>query len=56
MPNLTTLRARNLLKKGYKGFLSRINTRIYSERQKYGINSLKIKQIFFQKNLCIGQF
>jgi hypothetical protein len=26
MPNLTTLRARNLLKKGYKGFPSRINT------------------------------
>jgi hypothetical protein len=24
---------------------------IYSERQKYGINSLKIKQNFFQKNL-----
>jgi hypothetical protein len=29
---------------------------IYSERQKYGINSLKIKQNFFQKNLWIGQF
>jgi hypothetical protein len=29
---------------------------IYSERQKYGINSLKIKQIFFQKNLWTGQF
>jgi hypothetical protein len=27
-----------------------------SERQKYGINSLKIKQNFFQKNLCTGQF
>jgi hypothetical protein len=27
----------------------------YSERQKYGINSLKIKQIFFQKNLWTGQ-
>jgi hypothetical protein len=26
-------------------------TPIYSERQKYGINSLKIKQNFFQKNL-----
>jgi hypothetical protein len=25
MPNFTTLRARNLLKKGYKGFPSRIN-------------------------------
>jgi hypothetical protein len=25
MPNLTLLRARNLLKKGYKGFPSRIN-------------------------------
>jgi hypothetical protein len=24
---------------------------LYSERQKYGINSLKIKQNFFQKNL-----
>jgi hypothetical protein len=24
--------------------------------QKYGINSLKIKQNFFQKNLCTGQF
>jgi hypothetical protein len=24
---------------------------IYSERQKYEINSLEIKQIFFQKNL-----
>jgi hypothetical protein len=29
---------------------------LYSERQKYGINSLKIKQNFFQKNLCTGQF
>jgi hypothetical protein len=29
---------------------------IYSERQKYGINSLKIKQIFFQKNLWTDQF
>jgi hypothetical protein len=29
---------------------------IYSERQKYGINSLKIKQNFFQKNLWTGQF
>jgi hypothetical protein len=29
---------------------------VYSERQKYGINSLKIKQHFFQKNLCTGQF
>jgi hypothetical protein len=29
---------------------------IYSERQKYGINSLKIKQQFFQKNLWTGQF
>jgi hypothetical protein len=29
---------------------------IYSERQKYGINSLKIKQIFLQKNLWTGQF
>jgi hypothetical protein len=28
----------------------------YSERQKYGINSLKIKQNFFQKNLWTGQF
>jgi hypothetical protein len=24
---------------------------LYSERQKYGINSLKMKQNFFQKNL-----
>jgi hypothetical protein len=31
-------------------------SKIYSERQKYGINSLKIKQIFFQKNLWTGQF
>jgi hypothetical protein len=29
---------------------------VYSERQKYGINSLKIKQNFFQKNLWAGQF
>jgi hypothetical protein len=29
---------------------------IYSERQKYGINSLEIKQIFYQKNLWTGQF
>jgi hypothetical protein len=29
---------------------------IYSERQKYGINSLKIKQNFFQKNLWTGRF
>jgi hypothetical protein len=29
---------------------------IYSERQNYGINSLKIKQNFFQKNLWTGQF
>jgi hypothetical protein len=28
--------------------------RIYSERQKYGINSLKIKQNVFQKNLWTG--
>jgi hypothetical protein len=32
------------------------NSYLYSERQKYGINSLKIKQIFFQKNLWTGQF
>jgi hypothetical protein len=32
------------------------NLLIYSERQKYGINSLKIKHIFFQKNLWSGQF
>jgi hypothetical protein len=31
-------------------------SKIYSERQKYGINSLEIKQIFFQKNLWTGQF
>jgi hypothetical protein len=31
-------------------------TSTYSERQKYGINSLKIKQHFFQKNLWTGQF
>jgi hypothetical protein len=29
---------------------------VYSERQKYGINSLKIKQNFFQTNLWTGQF
>jgi hypothetical protein len=29
---------------------------LYSERQKYGINSIKIKQNFFQKNLWTGQF
>jgi hypothetical protein len=29
---------------------------IYSERQKYGINSLKIKKKNFQKNLWTGQF
>jgi hypothetical protein len=29
---------------------------LYSERQKYGIHSLKIKQHFFQKNLWTGQF
>jgi hypothetical protein len=29
---------------------------VYSERQKYEINSLKIKQNFFQKNLWTGQF
>jgi hypothetical protein len=29
---------------------------LYSERQKYGINSLKIKQNVFQKNLWTGQF
>jgi hypothetical protein len=32
---------------GIKGY----TTTLYSERQKYGINSLKIKQNFFQKNL-----
>jgi hypothetical protein len=32
------------------------NNVVYSERQKYGINSLKIKQSFFQKNLWAGQF
>jgi hypothetical protein len=36
-------------------YLDQINV-IYSERQKYGINSLKIKQNFFQKNLWTGQF
>jgi hypothetical protein len=36
--------------------LSPILFNLYSERQKYGINSLKIKQIFFQKNLWTGQF
>jgi hypothetical protein len=35
-------------------YLLFVNT--YSERQKYGINSLKIKQNFFQKNLWTGQF
>jgi hypothetical protein len=29
---------------------------LYSERQKYGINSLKIKQIFFQKNTCFSKY
>jgi hypothetical protein len=29
----------------------KICNNIYSERQKYGINSLKLKQKFFQKNL-----
>jgi hypothetical protein len=29
---------------------------MYSQRQKYGINSLKIKQNLFQKNLWTGQF
>jgi hypothetical protein len=29
---------------------------LYSERQKYGINSLKIKQNFLKKNLWPGQF
>jgi hypothetical protein len=32
------------------------NLLIHSERQKYGINSLKIKQTLFQKNLWTGQF
>jgi hypothetical protein len=32
------------------------NLLIYSEREKYGINSLKIKQTSFQKNLWTGQF
>jgi hypothetical protein len=32
------------------------NLLIYSERQKNGINSLKIRQIVFQKNLWTGQF
>jgi hypothetical protein len=31
-------------------------TFINSERQKCGINSLKIKQHFFQKDLWTGQF
>jgi hypothetical protein len=39
MPNLTTLRARNLLKKGYKGFPSRINT--YTGCLKNGAQSLE---------------
>jgi hypothetical protein len=30
--------------------------KIYSERQKYGINSIKIKQNIFQKNVWTGQF
>jgi hypothetical protein len=29
---------------------------LYSERQKYGINSLKIKQNFFQKNTCFSKY
>jgi hypothetical protein len=32
------------------------NLLIYSERQKYGINSLKSTQTLFQKNLWTGQF
>jgi hypothetical protein len=32
------------------------HTNIYGERQKYGINSLKIKQNCFQKNLWTGRF
>jgi hypothetical protein len=29
---------------------------VYSERQKYEVNFLKIKQNLFQKNLWTGQF
>jgi hypothetical protein len=29
---------------------------IYSERQKYGVSSLEVKQNFFFKNLWTGQF
>jgi hypothetical protein len=37
-------------------YIIHIQNVIYSERQKYGINSLKIKQKFFPKNLWTGQF
>jgi hypothetical protein len=38
----------------FSAFLAK--KRAYSERQKYGINSLKIKHNFFQKKLWTGQF
>jgi hypothetical protein len=39
------------LKLGLYALQSEENIRIYSERQKYGINSLKIKQNLKKKNL-----
>jgi hypothetical protein len=54
MPNLTLLRARNLLKKGYKGFPSRIN--ICTVEITYGINSVISKLMTFVKNAETGKF
>jgi hypothetical protein len=47
------------MKRGFLDLLDPSNDTtllLYSERQKYGINSLKIKQNFFQKNLWTGRF
>jgi hypothetical protein len=48
---------RGVLPDGQAGFRKGRGTmdNVYSERLKYGINSLKIKQNFFQKNLWTGK-
>jgi hypothetical protein len=52
MPNLTLLRARNLLKKGYKGFPSRINIQCGN----YLLNSVISKLMTFAENAETGRF
>jgi hypothetical protein len=51
MPNLTLLRARNLVKKGYKGFPSRIN--IHGRYKVW--QQLNISRMVSRKSLRFGK-